>query len=77
MTSDSDFFEVLGGSESTGWTKNGTEVGLAVLPMPDGAVRVTLAYNDAEGGRFMHMEVSSDLANEWGSMLSSAAVVQP
>ena len=73
MSGESAFFDVIGGDASTGYTKDGRECGLAIVPLPDGPLRITLAV-DVPGQMFhVSVDVSHGLAAEWGVLLSGMA----
>ena len=70
MSGESEFFDVVGGDASTGYTVEGIECGLAIVPLPDGPLRITLAVDTKPQMLHLSVDVSQGLAAEWGTLLS-------
>ena len=73
MSGESAFFDVIGGDASTGYTDDGRECGLAIVPLPDGPLRITLAVDGPARVFHLSVDVSHGLAAEWGLLLSGMA----
>jgi hypothetical protein len=73
MSGESAFFDVVGGDASTGYTTEGVECGLAIVPLPDGPLRITLAVDGPPQVFHLSVDVSHGLAAEWGLLLSGMA----
>ena len=73
MSGESEFFDVVNGGASTGYTKDGRECGLAIVPLPDGPLRITLAVDGPPQMFHLSVDVSPVLATEWGMLLSGMA----
>ena len=73
MSGESAFFDVVGGDASTGYTKDDRECGLAIVPLPDGPLRITLAVDGPPQVFHLSVDVSHGLAAEWGLLLSGVA----
>ena len=70
---ESAFFDIVGGGASTGYTNDGRECGLAIVPLPDGPLRITLAIHGPPQVFHLSVDVSHGLAAEWGLLLSAMA----
>lgn len=73
MSGESAFFDAVGGDASTGYTKDGRECGLAIVPLPDGPLRITLVVDGPSQVFHLSVDVSHGLAAEWGLLLSGMA----
>ena len=73
MSGESAFFDVIGGDASTGYSNDGRECGLAIVPLPDGPLRITLAVDGPAQVFHLSVDVSHGLATEWGLLLSGMA----